>query len=301
MRNKTMSKNILITGANGALAKKLIATFNQDSDYNVFAATRNIKNLSYRLDFVKYINNSDLIRTDILKDIDIIINSSFPRTQDVKLMYEATRFFECLVLKAIEMKVAGFINISSQSVYGSYREIPSKETDALLPEDIYALTKTSIETIGWALSQDTGLALTSLRLASLIGNEYPERVINKMINYGYQNKKIIVQNDKNVFGFMHIDDAVDGLYHFVKNSDLQKWKPIYNFGVRPEYSKNLAYIATIIRNLFSERTFDISLEITTKEKADKLQAMNSGCFYESAKWKPKITLKEAIEKIFLEM
>lgn len=293
-----MYKNILITGANGALAQKLIEKYNNKSQYNITASTRNIQNLKTRLAGVNYINNTDLIETEILKNTDIIVNCAFPRTQDISAMYEAMLFYKCLVLKSIDMGTKGFINISSQSVYGSYRETPSYEINDLNPEDIYALTKCLMEDIGWALAKDTPLKLTSIRLASLIGKEYPQRVINKMIKFGYQNKKITVQNDKNIFGYLDIEDAAEGIYQFIKNSDIEKWKAIYNFGVKPDYSQNLAFIAKEIKKLFEKRNIKIELEIIKKEKADKLQIMNSKWFYEDSNWQPKITLEKSIEKIF---
>ena len=293
-----MYKNILITGANGILAQKLIEKYNNKSQYNITASTRNIQNLKTRLAGVNYINNTDLIETEILKNTDIIVNCAFPRTEDISAMYEAMLFYKCLVLKSIDMGVKGFINISSQSVYGSYRETPSYEINDLNPEDIYALTKCLMEDIGWALAKDTPLKLTSIRLASLIGKEYPQRVINKMIKFGYQNKKIAVQNDKNIFGYLDIEDAAEGIYQFIKNSDIEKWKVIYNFGVKPDYSQNLAFIAKEIKKLFEKRNIKIELEIIKKEKADKLQIMNSKWFYEDSNWQPKITLEKSIEKIF---
>lgn len=293
-----MSKNILITGANGILAQKLIEKYNNKSQYNITASTRNIQNLKTRLAGVNYINNTDLIETEILKNIDIIVNCAFPRTQDISAMYEAMLFYKCLVLKSIDMGTKGFINISSQSVYGSYRETPSYEINNLNPEDVYALTKCLIEDIGWALAKDTPLKLTSIRLASLIGVEYPERVINKMIKFGQQNRKITVQNDKNIFGYLDIEDAAEGIYQFIKNSDIEKWKAIYNFGPKPDYSQNLAFIAKEIKKLFEKQNVEIELEINKKEKADKLQTMNSKWFYEDSNWQPKITLETSIEKIF---
>ena len=298
MNSKIMSKNILITGANGILAQKLIEKYNNKSQYNITASTRNIQNLKTRLAGVNYINNTDLIETEILKNIDIIVNCAFPRTQDISAMYEAMLFYKCLVLKSIDMGTKGFINISSQSVYGSYRETPSYEINNLNPEDVYALTKCAIEDIGWALARNSSLKLTSIRLASLIGVEYPERVINKMIKFGQQNRKITVQNDKNIFGYLDIEDVAEGIYQFIKNSDIEKWKAIYNFGPKPDYSQNLAFIAKEIKKLFEKQNVEIELEINKKEKADKLQTMNSKWFYEDSNWQPKITLETSIEKIF---
>ncbi len=291
-------KRILITGANGALTKKLLKLFSSDENYCITASTRNINNLENKLPNIRYVNNSEITDSDILNDIDLIINSAFPRMQEPAIMFKAGRFFQELLIKAIEKKVKGFINISSQSVYGIYREKPSLETDTPSPADVYALTKCFLEDIGLCLTKDCSLKLTNIRLAGLIGKEYPERLVNKMINFAAQNKTINVINDKNVFGFMHIDDAAEGLYNFVKHSDLNNWQYIYNFGIKPDYNENLLYIANIIKHIFFEQKINIEIYTDKKEKADKLQTMNSEAFYKAAKWEPKISLENAILRIY---
>ena len=47
---------ILITGANGVLANKLIKKIVNDNNYNVMASTRNVANLNNKIYGVKYIN-----------------------------------------------------------------------------------------------------------------------------------------------------------------------------------------------------------------------------------------------------
>lgn len=297
-----MRKTLLITGANGALAKKLIKKFAQDDNFEIIASTRNLDVLKIRINNVKYIPCQDLINTGILKDIDYVLNCAFPRTQDLGLLDSAKNNFHKLICRCVQLNVKNFINISSQDIYGNYREIPSYEHE-FNPQTNYAKTKLECEALVKKVTKDysSDMNYTNIRLASLVGVEYPERVINKMINFAKNNKKITVQNDKNVFGYMDIDDAVDGLYNFVKNSNSKEWKDVYNFGVKPDYDDNLLYIAQIIKNLFDKKGETIELEILKKEKADKLCLMNSEWFYKEANWEPNISLEESIERIFNSM
>lgn len=73
-----MNKTILITGANGTLAKKLIEKLSSDDNFQICASSRNIEK-THRFDNVQYINNVDLIKTDILSKVDFILNCAFPR------------------------------------------------------------------------------------------------------------------------------------------------------------------------------------------------------------------------------
>lgn len=291
-------KDILITGVNGVLAGKLINLFVKDSNYNIAASTRDMTKLARTHYKVKYISNDDLISKDIIKDFDFVIHCAFPTNLEVKDMFSATQFFQTLLSKSIEMKVKNFINISSQSVYGNYREYPSHEPEAA-PENIYALTKYNLECLGIEMTRCSEINYTNLRLASLIGNEFPERVINKMIKIALQTKKITVQNDKNIFGYVDADDISMAIYSFVENSMPDNWRKIYNVGGIPNSQENLEYIACIIKNLFKNINIDIQVDVNKQEKADKLCWMNSEHFYKASKWKPQFTLEKTIEKIFI--
>lgn len=295
-----MSKTILITGANGTLAKKLIEKFNKDDNYRIIGSLRNLQDVP-SCNGVQYIKNEDLITTNILKDIDLVINTAFPRNENTEELYSAMQFFECLIIKSIELNVDGIINISSQSVYGSYRETPSFEINNLHPENNYAITKIACESIGWALTKDSSTKLTSIRLASLVGVEYPERVINKIIKNAIETKSISIANDKNVLGYMDIEDAVNGLYQFVINSTPENWKAIYNFGQKYENVISLKVIAQTIKSLFEKINWNIELNINEMKKADKSCLMDSRWFFKDSNWQPEISLRQSIENIFTEI
>ena len=292
---------ILITGASGALARKLIYKFSQDSNFEVTAVSSNPDKIVVPIRNVKYVSiDKLLICRELKKDFDFIIHTAFPRKFEVEDMFKGSQIFEAVLLQAIATGTKNFINISSQSVYGNYRETPSSEYTQVNPQDIYALTKYHCESIGLALAERK-INYTNIRLASLIGSEYPERVINKMINNAIKNNSITVMNDKDTFGYLHINDAVDGLYNFIKNSNPNEWKKIYNLGAISDYSENLEYIANIIKGLFASRGIEIKVTVNKQEKANKLCLQNSEWFYKEANWEPHITLKTAIEQIFKEI
>lgn len=295
-----MNKTILITGANGTLAKKLIEKLSSDDNFQICASSRNIEK-THRFDNVQYINNVDLIKTDILSKVDFILNCAFPRDFKAEILAEAMEFYAALVEKAVEQKVKGIINISSQDIYGTYRENPSSENDKIHPENNYALTKHACEIIGSTAVKNSDTKLTNIRLGSLIGKEYPERVINKIITRAFDTKSISINNDKNVFGYMDVEDAVNGLIAFVNNSNPKDWAGIYNFGAKFSEQRNFEYIANTIRECFRNNNIDINLQVQNAEKADRLCLLNSKEFYLIANWQPEISLRQSIENIFAQI
>ena len=161
------------------------------------------------------------------------------------------------------------------------------------------MTKYVQELLGLATVQNSNTTrLTNIRLASLIGIEYPERVINKIIKNAHTSHKISINNDKNVFGYFDVNDAAKGIYKFVTNSSPDNWETIYNLGAKYEEQKYFEYIARCIQKLFEKHNISVDLDITNAQKADKLCLLDSSKFYKTANWEPETTLEQSIEKIF---
>lgn len=294
-------KKILVTGGTGVLAHKIAVELLKNPKYCVYVSTRNVEQYKKSNPTVDCVSNEDIFYTDFLNCFDFIINCAFPRQFDTQILGVAIDWYNRLLLQADQMKVKAFINISSQSLYGNYRETFVTEDANVHPQDTYALVKYACELLSKNLLPYTKMKITHLRLASLIGNEYPERVINKIISNAKEHDCISINNDKNVFGYMDLEDAVSGIAAFIQNSDYLNWDFCYNLGVQQSEFKDFSFIAQSIAKLFAERGERKTLEIHQKGKAEKLCRMDSENFYMTAKWKPHFSLDAAIEKIFREL
>lgn len=290
-------QKILITGASGKLATKLINKLAQNENFQVFASVRDVAKFFSTRNIV-YVSKEKLLKTNLLSGVDCVINCAFPRKNDNVALAEALFEYQNLVLNASKLGVKRFINISSQSVYGDFREQVVSENAPICPQDQYAFTKYAIELLGEIQKKQNLLKLTNIRLASLIGIDYPERVINKIIKNAISEPIISINNDKNVFGYMDIEDAVDGLIAFINNAWDKDWENSYNFGVIQENFKDFAWIATYINFLFEQKGNRKDLDIQKKDKAEKLCLMDSKKFYEIADWQPKFSLEQSIQTIF---
>lgn len=291
-------KKILITGANGVLARKVLERLIQNKSSAVYAATRNKELFGEQYPEITCVGYDDIFQSGFLKEIDLVLNCAFPRQFDMDILGKALGWYDALLSKAAEMNVLGFVNISSQSVYGNYREKFVDESGEIVPQDSYALTKYACELLGRRAASSGRMKVTNLRLASLIGIEYPERVVNKIVANAATQQRISINNDKNVFGYMDVDDAAEGIAVFLEKTQAGQWKQAYNVGVERENFKNFAWLAECIAKLFDEKGMRKDLEIQKKDKADKLCLMNSEMFYEVTGWTPKTSPEETVRKIF---
>lgn len=291
----------MVTGGTGVLAHKIVMGLLKDKNYCVYVSTRNAEQYKKINDDVPCISNEEVFHANFLKDFDLIINCAFPRQFDTHILSDALAWYNNLLLQAVQMHVKSFLNISSQSLYGNYRENFVTENAVISPQDTYALTKYACELLSKNICSFDNMKITHLRLASLIGNEYPERVINRMILTAKENDSISINNGKNIFGYMDIEDAVSGILAFIKNTQCEDWDFCYNLGIEQHEFKDFSYIAQTIVNLFAQHGAVKKLEIQKKDKADKLCLMNSEKFYSASHWNPHFTLEATIEKIFMNL
>lgn len=229
---------ILITGAGGILGSSVVNVLPEEK-YDIYI-------LSSKKEFIftKFAgrNNIHFLETfdfgneaDFLKDIDIILHCAFARLQDGAALAQSIDFSEKVFKLAVQYRIPKVINISSQSIYGAYRDIVSTEDDKINPLDSYAIAKYACERLADNISKNTQTQITSVRLASLIGPQFKERLINKMIINAKNNGIIKVVGGKQIFSFLDIRDAVDGIVSIIKAHD-KKWKNVYNLGTAEQYS-----------------------------------------------------------------
>ena len=297
LMTKVISKiNLLITGANGVLAKKIIKYLSQNSNYKIFASTRDVARVIEKINNINYLSNQEIIETDFLQNVEYVLHTAFPRLMDEKSIKEGSEFFKTLLHKCREFGVENFINISSQDVYGAYRETASIETTPTKPENEYAKAKLTCESWGLNIASNF-MNYTNIRLGSLIGIEYKERIINKMIKFALQNKQINVQHSNNAFNFLDVQDAVEALACFIINSNPNEWQEWYNLGQIPNIKETTLFIANCIKKICNEKGFAVKVNVES-EDANISRLLNSDSFYNASNWQPRISLEESIRKIF---
>lgn len=290
-----MSKTILITGANGILGSNLIKELLEKDDYKILALDLNKDKLSTK--FANYNNVFIIDESDLEHNnhkIDIIVNCGFARSKLGHALISSINFAEKIFKFANIFQIPKIINISSQSVYGSYRETYSKETDTLDPIDNYAIAKFTCEKLSTFYSTPL-TQITNVRLASLIGPDFDERIVTKLLNNAIRDNLISLVGGTQRFSFLDIRDAVSGLIALIENSS-KNWKNIYNLGTKENYT--IIDLANYIAN-FVNKTHEGNVTISLS-KSEILQSilLDNSLFCNDFNWQPKFTIADSIRNIY---
>ena len=291
-----MKKNILIVGAGGVLGSNLINHIAQQ-EYYIYAVDLKKDLMISRINPHKnilFFDISELLNGKIkLSEIDIVVQCAFSRSQDGWALVESINLTETIFKLAVEYKIPKLVHISSQSVYGKYREHYSKENDKLNPFDMYGVAKFACEKISSYMSSPA-TQITNIRLASLIGPQFPERVVSKMIESAKNYSQINVVGGSQVFSFLDIRDAVYGLTCLLEHSN-KEWQSVYNLGTKKSYS--IIEIAEEIAEYFKDTTNkDIFINVEEKNIIQQ-NLLDIERFEKDFDWKPKYNLNDSIKEI----
>lgn len=286
---------VTIIGAGGVLGASLVQYFSSHNySINAVSRSRTISELEIMYNNIAFYNIEN-IEAAILNS-DIIILSSFSRSQNGAELVSSIEFCDKIFKLSYEKRVPYIIYISSQSIYGNNRHIPSKETDSVCPFDMYALAKYSVEKLlGHYHSNNTRSII--LRLSSLIGPQYSERVINKLLNKALETNLLSICGSEQIFSYLDIRDAVRAIVTLVEKIDTcNAEKSVYNIG------SNLNYTLKEISSAILDFVYSINykrIDINYYESLKTFNyALNSRLFINSFNWKPIYTLKDSIEFIY---
>lgn len=283
-------KRIVISGACGFLGRNIIQA----------ALTKGIPVLALptfpeRLSdiSVEFAHVEQFLQGNVrLTDDDVFINCLFPTNADGYRMADGLRVVYKTIRKARESGVGAFINISSQSVYASKRTFPAKETDNLCLETPYAVGKYSSEAFVNQVFYDK--PHVNIRMASLLGVGYDQRIVNRMIIQALKGETLSVIGGMQRYGFLDVRDAADGLIKLAM-SDPSTWKETYNLGRNESYSL-IDVVNTIVTEM--KRLADIDVTYTVSEgQDDRNSAVDASLFMHDIRWTPEITLYETTATI----
>jgi len=145
-------------------------------------------------------------------------------------------------------KIERFIHISTDEVYGEsmLRTNEQKKTEhsILCPTNPYAATKASAELIAQSYFHSFKFPIIITRSNNIYGkNQYPEKVIPKFIKQLRNNKKVTIQDATCVRSFLHISDAVQGIFLVLEKGKLGD---IYNIGCDENMEYSILSLAKIL-------------------------------------------------------
>ena len=168
-----------------------------------------------------------------------------------------------LLQKIKHSKVKKFMFASSSSVYGNAKVLPTSENySPLLPISHYGASKLACEALISSFCHNYDIDGVIIRPANVIGARGRHGLIWDLIHKlkNDQTKLEILGNGKQVKSFIHISDAIDGIFHIINNT---KGK-IEIFNIGSEDSIEIMNVAKIVcKNMNLE-----NIMIHTKEKEE---------------------------------
>lgn len=286
-------KKIVITGASGFLGSHLVERMKGDEQYEVYALSSKPDELRDRLggENVVYSHKDDL-RAEMLED-SIVISCAYPRNSTGTAIADGLKYIQRVFESAVESGASAIINISSQSVYSQQRTEAATEETPVCLESPYAVGKYAIELILESICKGSKTRYTSLRMASLIGPGFDQRIVNRFVKKLIAHEPITVVKQPKQMGFLDVEDAV-GAIIAVTESSMPGWKTVYNVGNGRGYT-----VEEIYDSVASELKDQIDITQTVFETGEDASssAVSSECLKKDTGFIPVIDLNESIRRI----
>ena len=316
-------KNVLVTGANGFIAKSLIPML-YDSDFNLHVTSRCELKPIYlenrnEIEFISFDFNSDTSDFDkLVDDIDVIIHlagkahsvssSKLENDEHRKNNYIATKQ---LVKAAARNKIKRFIFLSSVKVYGdgvSHYENKDKEqlfTEETLPAPIgsYAQSKLDAENVICQVCSQCDMEYVIIRSPLVYGPQVKAN-FKTLLDAVKSRVPLPLGRINNYRSYVFIDNLSDAIKECIIKAEAAN-----NIFLLSDMNISISELAKKISTSFNQapsvfnfpiRVLDIlSTLIGKKSKFSKLT--NSMCV-DSTKirhrlgWKPQVNMEEALTK-----
>lgn len=248
-------KKIVITGASGFLGKHLVDRLVRDHRFDIFALSSKGDELQKNNTDKRLIYcDKDVFQTDssMLTDA-VIVNCAFPRNSTGTGMADGLHYIQKLFECAVDCQADAIINISSQSVYSAQREEVAAEETPICLDSPYAVGKYAIELMLESICRKSKTKFTNLRMASLIGPGFDQRIVNRLIKQAFRGETLRIVKSEQRFGFLDVQDAVTAVYSLL-NEEIAEWNHIYNVGNGKSY--RISDIADCIMRVFHQRGLD---------------------------------------------
>lgn len=106
---------------------------------------------------------------------------------------------------------------SSREVYGESRSVV-KESDPQKPVNVYGASKSAGEYLSLCYGNNYKLDTFVVRFSNVYGalNDHPDRVIPRFFNQALANSDITIYGGDQVFDFVHLSDAVEGVIKLIE-------------------------------------------------------------------------------------
>ena len=293
-----MRKTIVVTGASGFLGSHFLSMLKDDERYSLAALSSRSAELKSKIggNNIAYCDKDAIYAPDAERFFPnaIVVNCAFPRNATGTGMADGLKYIQQVFEAASKYGAKAIINISSQSVYSQQRAEAAKEDSPICLESPYAVGKYATELMLESICRGTKTKYTNLRMASLIGPGFDQRIVNRFVRQALETGKLTVKRNQQRFGFFDIEDAAGGLAAML-DADVAVWKPVYNLGREGAFT--LVEIAELIRQSFKEACgAELSIEVENGDEKSNTD-LNADAFRRDFSFQQSFSLQDSIMKI----
>ena len=196
------------------------------------------------------------------------------------------------LLEIIKASKKRFIQISTDEVYGSLKDLSADEFFRFNPSSPYAATKAAAEHLvnSYVLTYDCDCIIT--RCTNNYGpRQFPEKLIPKTILLAKQDKKIPIYGDgKNIRDWLFVDDHCDAIIQALLNG---KTGESYNISEGNELD-NLTIINKILSIM--DKPSDLIEFVEDRPGHDLRYSLDSSKIKKELRWSPKTNFENGIAK-----
>ncbi|MES1196193.1 MAG: bifunctional UDP-4-keto-pentose/UDP-xylose synthase [Steroidobacter sp.] len=331
-------KKVLIIGVNGFIGHHLASRILKTTDWHIYGMDMNTDRIAGLLNEPRFhffegdiTINREWIAYHI-KKCDVILPLVAIATPSTYVK-EPLRVFELdfeanlpIIRAAVEYKKR-LIFPSTSEVYGMCGDEAFDPYESNLvygpinkPRWIYACSKQMMDRVIAAYGQQQGFDYTLFRPFNWIGSgldsinsnkEGSSRVLTQFLGHIVRGETIkLVDGGKQKRSFTHIDDGIDALMAIIENRNgiatgkiYNIGNPVNNFSVKELANDMLALAAKYPEYAESAKKVKL-VEVTAndyygsgyQDVQNRVPKIDNTC--EELGWKPKVTMKDALERIF---
>ena len=299
---------LLVTGGAGFIGSNFVHHVLKEHPYyeitvldNLTYAGRkeNLQDLWKKISFVR----GDITRKEDVeqtaKNCDCIINFAAETHVDRSII-DAGTFVLTDVLgtynlleAARKYKVAKFIQISTDEVYGDILKGSFTESDRLNPRNPYSASKAGAELLCHSYFETYGLYVVITRSSNNYGpNQHPEKLIPKSIILALLNQKIpIYGTGKNIRDWLYVEDNCAAIGCILRNGEAGE---VYNVAGN-EKLENLEVVKAILKLSGKPESL---IEFVRDRPGHDLRYSINAKKLSALGWKPRTKFKIGLHKTF---
>ena len=284
---------ILITGAGGFLGTSIINRLVGAGTHIVYATSLHNSSLDKFKDMIHIVSNDSVFDFDF-GTVDLVINCAFPRAMGGADFAKGLDYQNLLLQAISDYESCGFIDISSQSIYSYKRRTPASEKSEAELTEAYDVGKYCMEMLVDARLEDH--KRVHLRIASLVGPGFDQRIVNKFIKKVIAGDDIEIVGGKQLFGFLDVRDCSDAICAVIDRWDkVNTSGDIYNVGAQDNCMLlDIAKKAVEVGKEFGYKNTKITV---VESDVWQNSSVNASKFYQTFEWKPLYTLSDTIKTI----